>query len=142
VNKFTGPVFVPEHDQERLDTQIERIKGFMADGQWHTYGEIALATGSPATSVSSQLRNLRMDENGGFIIERQYRGDRRQGLFEYRLLTAVRSHEYLVARVARRQEIFAEAEARYISAKTQMGLAEKELRDFNNGVPEQMALGL
>jgi hypothetical protein len=129
--KFTGPEFVPEHDQIRLTGQIDRIRAFMLDGLWHTYEEVARATKSPATSVSSQLRNLRMAENGGYSVERRNRGIRGNGLFEYRMTVTLVDKATLEAQVQRRREILAEAEARYVRAKDQVALAEAELAAYN-----------
>jgi hypothetical protein len=82
---FNGPEYEPEHDHHRLTNQLDRIKSCMADGRWHSLGEISRLTGDPEASVSAQLRHLRKERFGSFIIERQPRGNRHEGLFEYRL---------------------------------------------------------
>ncbi len=58
----------------------------MLDGAWRTVSEISEVTGDPQPSVSAQLRHLRKPRFGSYIIERRSRGDRKRGLFEYRLL--------------------------------------------------------
>lgn len=58
----------------------------MIDGKFRTLSEIARETGDPEASISAQLRHLKKPRFGSYIIEKQRRGDRNQGLFEYRLL--------------------------------------------------------
>lgn len=84
--RFNGPDYVPELDKARLTGQIERIYLLMSDHHWRTLTEIELLTGYPQASISAQLRHLRKPRFGGFIVEKRRRGDRKQGLFEYRLL--------------------------------------------------------
>jgi hypothetical protein len=86
---FNGPDYDPEFDHSRLSTQIERVKSFMMDGAWRTLGEISDGTGDPHASVSAQLRHLRKERFGSYVIEKQYRGEREMGLWEYRLLPPV-----------------------------------------------------
>lgn len=83
---FNGPEYVPALDHTRLSRQHERIRDLMLDGVWRTLDEIAGVTGDPAASISAQLRHLRKDRFGGWIIEKRARADRARGLFEYRLL--------------------------------------------------------
>lgn len=84
--KFSGAEYEAEHDHKRLAGQLGRIFELMEDGQWRTLAEIAIETVSPESSVSAQLRNLRKPENGAHTIERRVKGDRSQGLFEYKLI--------------------------------------------------------
>jgi len=83
---FNGPAYSPKHDDARLTGQILRVFSFMKDAQYHTLDEIAVATGDPAASVSAQLRHLRKDRFGAHRIDKQPRGDRKNGLWEYRLI--------------------------------------------------------
>ena len=83
---FNGPAYDPTFDQERLTGQIARIYELMSDGEWRTLSEIAAETGDPQASISAQLRHLRKPRFGAFIVERQSRGDRATGLYEYRVL--------------------------------------------------------
>ncbi len=93
---FNGPEYRPEEDKARLTGQALRVRSFMLDGAWRTVSEISESLGDPAPSVSAQLRHLRKPRFGSYIIERRSRGDRKRGLFEYRLLapdpTARREH--------------------------------------------------
>jgi hypothetical protein len=84
--KYDGAEYVPEIDDPRLDNQHERVKAAMVDGRWRTLAEIERLTGDPPASISAQLRHLRKPRFGAWTIERQPRGDRSSGLFEYRLL--------------------------------------------------------
>lgn len=84
-HRFNGPEYEPENDQRRLSKQHIRIRELMLDGQWRTLGEIAARTGDPQASISAQLRHLKKDRFGAFRLEKQRRGDRKRGLYEYRL---------------------------------------------------------
>jgi hypothetical protein len=83
---FNGPVYDPAFDQERLTKQIGKVYDFMISGSWHTLSEISLAIGEPEASISAQLRHLRKERFGAYIVNRRPRGDRSHGLFEYQLL--------------------------------------------------------
>jgi len=91
---FDGPAYDPEHDQARLTGQIKRIFNCMSDGEWRTLGEIAGITNDPQTSVSAQLRHLRKPKFGDHTVNKQYRGERKIGLWEYQLII---NEESLVA---------------------------------------------
>jgi len=82
---FNGPAYKPEHDQKRLTTQHGRIRDVMSDEKWRTLSEIETLTGDPASSISAQLRHLRKPRFGSHVVDRRRRGDREQGLFEYRV---------------------------------------------------------
>lgn len=83
---FNGAEYVPALDDKRLTGQILRVFALMVDGRWRTLDEISRATGDPAASVSAQLRHLRKDRFGGHTVNRQARGDRTRGLFEYQVI--------------------------------------------------------
>lgn len=83
--KFPGPDYVPELDEKRLTTQHARIKRVMGSGEWFTLYEIEQRTGDNQASISAQLRHLRKPAFGSFILEKRRRGDRENGLFEYRI---------------------------------------------------------
>ena len=85
---FDGSDYVREHDHERLSGQLERIKNLVLDGVWRTLAEIEEATQAPAASVSAQLRHLRKPRFGSYRVEKRCRGDRKDGLYEYRVLPA------------------------------------------------------
>ena len=69
---FSGSDYVAERDDERLSSQLERVKALMADAQWRSLNQIALATGPPAASVSAQLRHLRKERFGSNTVNKRY----------------------------------------------------------------------
>lgn len=79
---FNGSDYNERHDKDRLTRQVDRLYHFMKDGRWRTLAEIERSTGIPAASASAQLRNLRKI---GTNFSKRPRGDRSQGLWEYRL---------------------------------------------------------
>lgn len=79
---FSGADYRAPRDQDRLSTQLERVKDAMIDGQWRSLEQIADLAQAPQTSVSAQLRNLRKPEFGSWLVDRRH-VDR--GLYEYRL---------------------------------------------------------
>ena len=81
-----GPAYVKALDEPRLHDQMGRVKDYMLDGAWHTLAEIAQATGAPEASVSAQLRHLRKQRFGGWIVEKRRRS---AGTWEYRLCAPV-----------------------------------------------------
>jgi hypothetical protein len=83
--RFNGPVYNPEFDRTRLTGQLERVYNLMIDGRWRTLDEIAIATGDPHASISAQLRNLRKNRFGSHQLDKRPRGDRSNGLWEYKL---------------------------------------------------------
>ena len=84
--RFNGSDYVKEFDQGRLTGQLKRVYGLMIDGRWRTLREIENATGDPQSSISAQLRHLRKERFGSHTVNKQPRGDRNNGLFEYQLL--------------------------------------------------------
>jgi len=82
---FNGPVYEPEFDYVRLTGQIHRVYDLMRDGQWRTLAEIEAWTRDPAASISAQLRHLRKEKFGSHNVEKRPRGDRSNGLWEYRI---------------------------------------------------------
>ena len=85
VAQFDGVGYDAAQDAVRLRGQLARVYGVMRDGQWRTLREIEEATGAPSASASAQLRNLRKARFGGHQVDRRPRGDRSQGLYEYRV---------------------------------------------------------
>jgi hypothetical protein len=83
---FKGADYIPKIDYTRLDSQIQKIKRLMLDGQWRTYSEVNrdLNTSYPEPSISAQFRNLRKDDFGGFTVNRRRRTI--TGLNEYQVL--------------------------------------------------------
>lgn len=84
--RFNGSDYSPKHDCVRLTKQIKRVFDLMKDGEWRTLGEIESITGDGQASVSAQLRNLRKDRFGAHTVNKQIRGDRKDGLYEYKLI--------------------------------------------------------
>jgi hypothetical protein len=68
---FDGATYVQERDGERLQSQLERVRRYMADGEWHALHKVVLAT-LPGTSasVSARVRDLRKAKHGRHQIER------------------------------------------------------------------------
>lgn len=83
--KFDGSDFVKELDQDRLTGQIKKIYDLMKDGVFRTLSEIENLTSIPQASASAQLRNLRKERFGNHTVTKKRRGDRKKGLFEYKL---------------------------------------------------------
>ena len=88
---FSGSDYVPVHDQARLTGQIERVFTIMKDGKFRTLTEIyhdifkLFQKHDSEASISAQLRNLRKVQFGSYTINKQPRGDRGSGLWEYQL---------------------------------------------------------
>ena len=83
--RFNGPCYDPEFDKARLTGQLKDIFELMKDEEWRTLEEISVLTEHPQASVSAQLRHLRKPRFGSHTIEKRSRGDRHNGLWEYRL---------------------------------------------------------
>ena len=84
--RFNGSDYSPKFDNIRLSKQILRVFDAMKDSQWRTLGEIESITGDPQASLSAQLRNLRKQRFGSHEVFKQIRGERKDGLYEYRLV--------------------------------------------------------
>ena len=80
--RFDGETYQPEIDQQRLSSQLERVKALMLDGQWRGLAELAECVGGSEAGVSARIRDLRKLRFGAWTIERR-RVD--GGYFEYRL---------------------------------------------------------
>jgi len=80
---FNGSDYVAERDDPRLRGQQLRIWELMRDQAWRTLSQIAAATGDPEASISAQLRHLRKERFGSFVVQKEHLG---HGLFQYRLL--------------------------------------------------------
>jgi len=77
-----GPTYDEQVDGERLRKQHERIRNLMIDGHWRTLHEISACLAYPESSVSAQLRHLRKQKFGGYLVEKRRRAG---GLWEYRV---------------------------------------------------------
>lgn len=84
--KFNGSDYEPSLDDKRLTGQVLRVYECMKDSQFRTLSEIQEITGDPQASISAQLRHLRKSRFGSHTINKQRRGNREDGLFEYQLI--------------------------------------------------------
>ena len=84
--RFNGPDYVKEFDQERLTGQLKDIFALMKDGKFRTLSEIEQVTGHPQASISAQLRHLKKERFGSHTVNKQSRGERNNGLWEYQLI--------------------------------------------------------
>ena len=81
--RFDGDTYDSKYDLARLTGQIQRVFEAIKDGNWYTLDEIHIATKDPHASISAQLRNLRKERFGSHVIEKRYKGNRSNGLWEY-----------------------------------------------------------
>lgn len=79
---FDGETYEHARDSSRLGDQMQAVFELMKDGKERTLKEITHGTGSPESSVSARLRDLRKERFGGHMVHREYI---RRGLFSYRL---------------------------------------------------------
>lgn len=84
-----GPAYVPALDEPRLTQQHERIKALMLDGQWRSLKEISDRLDYPEASISAQLRHLRKERFGGYIVEKKRVSIQNLGTYVYRVLPPV-----------------------------------------------------
>lgn len=87
--RFNGSDYVPEFDDDRLRGQMKDIFELMKDGKFRTLREIADITGHPEASISAQIRHLKKPRFGSHTVNKQPRGERERGLWEYQLSTKV-----------------------------------------------------
>ncbi len=80
---FDGKTYERGRDRARLTAQLDAVRMFMRDQDWHTLEQISKATGAPQASVSARLRDLRKPKFGRHTIERSHVT---RGLFRYRML--------------------------------------------------------
>ena len=78
--------YEPKYDDVRLTGQLLRVTKLMIDEEWRTLAEVEYITGDPPASISAQLRHLRKPRFGSHVVEKQSRGERIHGLWEYRLI--------------------------------------------------------
>ena len=83
--RFNGATYDSALDDVRLRGQIARVRACMIDGVWRTLSEIEAITGDPQASISAQLRHLKKPRFNSHILEKRPRGERENGLWEYRL---------------------------------------------------------
>lgn len=83
---FAGNTFDPEFDGQRLASQLVKVRELMQDRTWRTLAEIQKIVGGSEAGISARLRDLRKAVHGKHVVERQRRGDPKNGLHEYRLV--------------------------------------------------------
>jgi hypothetical protein len=54
---FDGETYDEALDEDRLKTQLARVRALMWDQRWRTLDDISRATGDPQASVSARLRD-------------------------------------------------------------------------------------
>ena len=54
-----------------LRGQVRRVFDVMADGRWHSHGEIANITKDPQACVAASIRHLRNKKYGGFVVKKK-----------------------------------------------------------------------
>jgi hypothetical protein len=84
VRHFDGATYDPEHDQERLSTQLERVKAVGMTG-YFTLAELKERCGGSEAGISARLRDLRKTRFGGYVVDPQRRDDPKDGIWEYRV---------------------------------------------------------
>ena len=78
---FEGATYDEALDYNRLSTQINDVLNILLDQQWHKMQDIASDISAPEPSVSAQIRNLRKEKHGGYVINRRRVGN----TYEYQL---------------------------------------------------------
>jgi len=81
-----GLTYSKEHDEERLKSQLSRVRRLMRDGEWRTLTDIQQAVGGSEAGISARLRDLRKTRHGSHAVEKKRVGDYRSGLHAYRLI--------------------------------------------------------
>lgn len=93
IRALGGQGILRESDLEDFSRSETRIARLMADGEWHSGGEIRYAAGSEGFPASEGLRRFRAVraslEPKGYIFERERAGDGRN--FIYRMTPPMRT---------------------------------------------------
>jgi len=106
MNAF-GPAFDLMCDEDRVITQLEVVRDVLLsaaecadaaavrmmragmppeEGGWMTLRELGSLTGYGEASISAQIRHLRKEEFGGFVVAKRHRGMVKRGVWEYRII--------------------------------------------------------
>jgi hypothetical protein len=81
-----GETFDAAFDYARLNLQQRVVYDTVKDGGWWTPHALEERTGYGWASISARLRDLRKQEFGGFIVDRErVPGAEERGLYRYRL---------------------------------------------------------
>lgn len=89
-----GPSYDANLDHDRIANQMERITGLMLvaseANKWLTLGEIETHLKTmfpnvqfPQASISAQLRHLRKDAFGAYLVRKRRREPAYRGIWEY-----------------------------------------------------------
>lgn len=87
---FDGSTYDAEHDLARLSTQFEKVRAAMLSGKWFTLGELQKICGGSESGISARVRDLKKKKFGSYPVERRRRGEAKRGLWEYRIVCAVK----------------------------------------------------
>tara|TARA_R110000751_G_scaffold17042_6_gene53133 strand:- start:2312 stop:2620 length:309 start_codon:yes stop_codon:yes gene_type:complete len=77
-----GPAYKAEIDGVRIGKQHEVIRDFMLHVGYRTLAEISKALDYPESSISAQLRHLRKEKFGSYVVSKRRRVSN-QGTWEY-----------------------------------------------------------
>ena len=80
-----GPAYDENIDGERVSKQHHRIRNYMLGCSWMTLAEIAHALDYPEASISAQLRHLRKERFGGYLVDKRRRPMDTGAQWEYRV---------------------------------------------------------
>lgn len=78
-----GPDFDERLDGERIRTQLDCIREYMLSVGWKSLQEIKSVLRYPESSISAQLRHLRKERFGAYVVEKRRRG--LSGTWEYQV---------------------------------------------------------
>ncbi len=81
MSKFNGPKDDGSREG-RLTAQHLAIRGLMSDGEWRTLPQLEATLGYPQASISAQLRHLRKERFGSWVVDKRHLTS---GLWEYRV---------------------------------------------------------
>ena len=81
--RFDGSDYVHKRDGIRLSNQLQRVFDVMKTGEWMTLRQLSDRAKCPEASASAQLRNLRKERFGAYLVEKKHSD--KFGLFLYRL---------------------------------------------------------
>ncbi len=85
MTKTFSPAYDKKIDGKRIATQMDVVRNHMLGFHvWWTLAELRESFGYPEASISAQLRHLRKERFGGYIVEKRRRvADK--GTWEYRV---------------------------------------------------------
>jgi hypothetical protein len=82
--EFGGSTFDHKRDAADFRCQLDRTRGIMLGGGWHTLEYLASEVGCSEATVSARLRDLRKPRYGAYNIEKRVKvGTKR--VYEYRM---------------------------------------------------------